>query len=281
LLAAHLAAIEVGFGGVGIQSYRLVKFPHRCLELPFATGTGLHSLLKILPGEIAFQADRHIEIHLRPCEVAHLGMYDAPVVIGVEVICFEMDGLFIVIECAIKISCFLTGDSSVSKSLRVIRIELNCLTVRTYFLVDIGGSHSPLEPLLGCPLVLLHDGDGSGQRVGGSQAEQSGAQANDALAEVRADRAGRSRIRASGGHCAEFLFQVISERTERAAIIVTTNLPFSEWPQVFTNARLCKAVLDRLTDQAHIIETGSESYRFRRTRTKKQKQSSSNAMMPE
>jgi hypothetical protein len=64
---------------------------------------------------------------------------------------------------------------------------------------------------------------------------------------------------------AELLFQVIAERAEKAAIIVTTNLPFSEWPQVFTNARLCKAVLDRLTDQAHIIETGSESYRFRRT----------------
>jgi hypothetical protein len=49
------------------------------------------------------------------------------------------------------------------------------------------------------------------------------------------------------------------------------NLPFSEWPQVFTNARLCKAVLDRLTDQAHIIETGAESYRFRRTLGKKRK----------
>jgi hypothetical protein len=71
---------------------------------------------------------------------------------------------------------------------------------------------------------------------------------------------------------AELLFQVIAERAEKAAIIVTTNLPFSEWPQVFTNARLCKAVLDRLTDQAHIIETGSESYRFRRTLRKKTKE---------
>lgn len=64
---------------------------------------------------------------------------------------------------------------------------------------------------------------------------------------------------------AELLFQVISERAERAAIIITTNLPFSEWTQVFTNARLCKALLDRLTDRAHIIETGTESFRFRRT----------------
>ncbi len=70
---------------------------------------------------------------------------------------------------------------------------------------------------------------------------------------------------------AELLFQVIAERAENAAIIVTTNLPFSELPQVFTNARLCKAMLDRLTDRAHIIETGSESYRFQRTLRKKEK----------
>ena len=52
---------------------------------------------------------------------------------------------------------------------------------------------------------------------------------------------------------------------ERAAVIVTTNLPFSEWTTMFPNARLCKAMIDRLTDQAHIIETGTESYGFRRT----------------
>ena len=68
---------------------------------------------------------------------------------------------------------------------------------------------------------------------------------------------------------AELLFQVIAGRAERAAVIVTTNLPFSEWTTKFPNARLCKAMLDRLTDQAHIIETGEESYRFRRTLAKK------------
>jgi len=68
---------------------------------------------------------------------------------------------------------------------------------------------------------------------------------------------------------AELLFQVISGRAERASVIVTTNLPFSEWTTMFPNARLCKAMLDRLTDQAHIIETGSESYRFRRTLERK------------
>jgi DNA replication protein DnaC len=70
---------------------------------------------------------------------------------------------------------------------------------------------------------------------------------------------------------AEFLFQVISERAERAAIIVTTNLPFSEWTTVFPNPRLCKALLDRITDRAHIIETGTESFRFRRTAERRKK----------
>jgi DNA replication protein DnaC len=70
---------------------------------------------------------------------------------------------------------------------------------------------------------------------------------------------------------AEFLFQVISERAERAAIIVTTNLPFSEWTTVFPNPRLCKAMLDRITDRAHIIETGTESFRFRRTMERRKK----------
>lgn len=64
---------------------------------------------------------------------------------------------------------------------------------------------------------------------------------------------------------AELLFQVIADRAEKAALILTTNLPFSEWTQVIPNARLCKALLDRVTDRAHIIETGTESYRFRRS----------------
>jgi DNA replication protein DnaC len=68
---------------------------------------------------------------------------------------------------------------------------------------------------------------------------------------------------------AEFLFQVIAERAEKAAVIVTTNLPFSEWTQVIPNARLCKALIDRITDRACIIETGTDSYRFRRTLEKR------------
>jgi len=70
---------------------------------------------------------------------------------------------------------------------------------------------------------------------------------------------------------AEFLFQVIAERAEKMAVILTTNLPFSEWTQVIPNARLCKALIDRITDRAHIIETGTDSYRFRRTLEKRKK----------
>jgi DNA replication protein DnaC len=64
-------------------------------------------------------------------------------------------------------------------------------------------------------------------------------------------------------------FQVIAERAEKAAVIFTTNLPFSEWTQVIPNARLCKVLIDRITDRANIIETGAESYRFRRTLEKR------------
>jgi hypothetical protein len=50
---------------------------------------------------------------------------------------------------------------------------------------------------------------------------------------------------------------------------VAALLPFSEWTQVLPNARLCKALVDRITDRAHVVETGVESYRFRRTLEKR------------
>ena len=62
---------------------------------------------------------------------------------------------------------------------------------------------------------------------------------------------------------AELVFQVLSERNERGSLIVTTNLPFGEWTKVFPDPRLAKAVVDRITHRAHIIDTGTESWRFR------------------
>jgi DNA replication protein DnaC len=62
--------------------------------------------------------------------------------------------------------------------------------------------------------------------------------------------------------------QVIAGRAERAAVLLTTNLPFSEWTQVIrTRLKRCSTASDR----AHIIETGSESYRFRRTLEQRQR----------
>ena len=62
---------------------------------------------------------------------------------------------------------------------------------------------------------------------------------------------------------AELVFQVISERNERGSLILTTSLPFGEWAKVFPDPRLAKAVVDRVTHKAHIVETGTESWRFR------------------
>jgi DNA replication protein DnaC len=64
---------------------------------------------------------------------------------------------------------------------------------------------------------------------------------------------------------AELLFRVLGERTERLSVIITTNLPFSEWTTMFPDPRLCRAIVDRLTHRAHIIDTGKDSIRFQET----------------
>ena len=117
----------------------------------------------------------------------------------------------------------------------------------------------------------VHHGGRPGERTGGSQAPTPATSGDGALGRydlIAIDEVGYVPLAEVG---AEFLFQVIAERAEKAAVIVTTNLPFSEWTQVIPNARLCKALLDRITDRAHIIETGTESYRFRRTVEKQKK----------
>ena len=65
----------------------------------------------------------------------------------------------------------------------------------------------------------------------------------------------------------ELLFQIITEREERASIAIATNLPFSEWGTVFPDPRLVAAIVDRVTFNAHIIETGTQSYRLRTSKT--------------
>jgi DNA replication protein DnaC len=72
---------------------------------------------------------------------------------------------------------------------------------------------------------------------------------------------------------AELLFQILTEREERSSIATASNLPFSEWGKVITDARLVAAIIDRLTFNAHIIETGSESYRLKSTLARRAKKS--------
>jgi DNA replication protein DnaC len=62
---------------------------------------------------------------------------------------------------------------------------------------------------------------------------------------------------------AQLIFQFCSSLYERVALIVTTNLKFADWPQVFGDERLTAALLDRLTHRAHILEFTGESFRFR------------------
>lgn len=62
---------------------------------------------------------------------------------------------------------------------------------------------------------------------------------------------------------AELLFQVFADRYERGSILITSNLPFGEWSQIFQGERMTAALLDRFTHRCHIFEMNGESFRFR------------------
>ena len=68
---------------------------------------------------------------------------------------------------------------------------------------------------------------------------------------------------------AELLFEVISQRYEQGSVIITSNLPFDEWTEVFGSERLTGALLDRITHHVHIIEMNGDSYRLGQSKKKK------------
>jgi len=70
---------------------------------------------------------------------------------------------------------------------------------------------------------------------------------------------------------AELLFGVLTERYERGSVLVTSNLDFASWTEIFGDARLTGALLDRLTHRCHIIEFQGDSYRFKESLRRKAK----------
>ena len=69
---------------------------------------------------------------------------------------------------------------------------------------------------------------------------------------------------------AELLFQIFADRYERRSLLITSNLAFSDWGQIFQGERMTAALLDRLTHHCHILEMNGESYRFKESIKEKQ-----------
>jgi len=67
----------------------------------------------------------------------------------------------------------------------------------------------------------------------------------------------------------ELLFKIIADRSERGSIIITTNLPFSEWTTLFENTAIVAAMIDRLTFNSYVLDMNGESYRLAQTKKHK------------
>jgi hypothetical protein len=141
---------------------------------------------------------------------------------------------------------------------------------------DAAGTRALLE------VLLLHRHMDSEHVVGGlAAALRAGALTADAVAlEARkaadettgqpgqgVDELGYMELDRRG---AELLFQVLTEREEKASVAIASNESFSGWTKTFTDPRLCAAIVDRLTFGGNIVETGTDSHRLAQTRATQQ-----------
>ena len=112
----------------------------------------------------------------------------------------------------------------------------------------------------------IHHRNCSGARADGGQGRKTAAESARQLSRLNLliiDELSFVPLSTTG---AELLFEVFSQRYERGSILVTTNLPFDEWTEVFGSERLTGALLDRLTHHVHILEMNGESYRLKHSR---------------
>ena len=115
----------------------------------------------------------------------------------------------------------------------------------------------------------LHHGRRPGSRADGGQNEKRLLRFQKQLAKYSLlviDELGFVPLSKTG---AELLFEVFSQRYERGATLVTSNLPFDEWTEIFGSERLTGALLDRLTHHVHILEMNGESYRLNQSQKRR------------